>query len=387
MLLLAYRNHTRLAGIFMAHVLIAMVAVSALADIPANDAPRSVHLYILPIITAIFFLFSHEGIYLRVILPVIAAVIFLAFSTELPFLRQLDFIGSSAFTDPGVWINNITALSLTAVVVLLMRADFNARGTLESEMRRAIARGEFELHYQPQADRFGQVLGFEALLRWRHSSRGNISPSEFIPLAEETGLIIPIGDWVLRMACAQLLQWSRAPETADLTLAVNVSAVQFRQPDFVEQVKSIVRLSGARPEGLKLELTESALAEDLDVVLVRMQALRDFGIHWSLDDFGTGYSSLSSLKRFPFDQIKIDQSFIRDLLSDSRNMAIVDTIISLARSLDLAIIAEGVETEAQLDALDAAGCPHYQGYLFGKPMPAAELGEIISSRAQVAVRA
>nr|WP_246476355.1 EAL domain-containing protein [Roseibium litorale] len=382
--MLTFRNYTRLAGIFMAHVLIVTITASSLADIPADGVPRSIHMYMLPFSAAVFFLFNREGIYLRIILPLTSALIFLAFSIDIPLLRQFDFIGTSAFGVPGVWVNNITALSVTAVVAVLMQANINARRTLEADMRRAVARGEFELHFQPQAGRDGQVLGFEALLRWKHSSRGGISPKEFIPLAEETGLIIPIGDWVLRMACAQLVQWSRSPQTADLTLAVNVSAVQFRQPDFVEHVKAIVRLSGAEAGGLKLELTESALAEDPDVVLERMQALRDFGIKWSLDDFGTGYSSLSSLKRFPFDQIKIDQSFIRDLLSDGRNMAIVDTIIRLARSLNLTIIAEGVETEAQLKALDEAGCAYYQGYLFGKPMPLGELGALISRKPGVA---
>ncbi|MBD3756336.1 MAG: EAL domain-containing protein, partial [Gammaproteobacteria bacterium] len=360
MLLLTCRNCTRLAGIFMAHVLIVAITVSSLADIPADGIPRSIHMYMLPLSAAVFFLFNREGIYLRIILPLAPALIFLAFSIDIPLLRQLDFIGPSAFGVPGVWINNITALSMTAIVAVLMQADFNARRTMETDMRRGIAKGEFELHFQPQADRAGHVVGFEALLRWNHSARGNISPKEFIPIAEETGLIIPIGEWVLRMASAQLVQWGKSPETADLTLAVNVSAVQFRQPDFVEQVKTIVSLSGAKPGGLKLELTESALVDDSDIVHERMQALRDFGIQWSLDDFGTGYSSLSQLKRFPFEQIKIDQSFVRDLLSDKRNMAIVETIIRLARNLNLSIIAEGVETEAQLQALSDAGCALYQ---------------------------
>lgn len=386
MIFLSFGNHIRFAGIIMAHALVFTVTMSSLSDVPVDALPRSVYMNMLPVSAAIFFLFNREGIYLRVILPVLSLLIFLAFSINVPQLSHFELIAPVPPSMAGVWINNITGIVATAIVAVMMQANINARRTMESDMRRGIARGEFHLHYQPQADRHGAVFGVEALLRWNHSARGNVSPMEFIPLAEETGLVIPIGDWVLRMACAQLVQWSKSPETAHLTIAVNVSAVQFRQPDFVEQVKSIVLVSGARPEGLKLELTESALAEDPDVVLERMQALRDFGIQWSLDDFGTGYSSLSSLKRFPFDQIKIDQSFIRDLLADGRNMAIVDTIIRLAQSLDLAIIAEGVETEAQLKALHAAGCPHYQGYLFGKPLPAAELDKIFLSERK-AVRA
>ena len=185
----------------------------------------------------------------------------------------------------------------------------------------------------------------------------------------------------LCQAAAQLQAWAASPETRDLTMAVNVSATQFRQPDFVEQVRSILSLSGARPQSLKLELTESVLADDMEVVVKKMQALKAFGITWSLDDFGTGYSSLSSLKNLPFEQIKIDQSFVRDLLTDRRNMAIVETILRLSDSLGLSVIAEGVETEAQRAALEKAGCTHFQGYLFGRPMPVSELLPRLSAAA------
>lgn len=376
MIFFAYCNHIRLAGIIMAHALVFTVTMSALADASTDTIPRSVHMNMLPVSAAIFFLFNREGFYLRVVLPILSLLIFVIFSVDVPLPAQLHFMSSMSQSMIGVWINNITGVTAVVIVAVLMQANINARRTMETDMRRGIAKGEFELHFQPQADRAGHVVGFEALLRWNHSVRGNISPKEFIPIAEETGLIIPIGEWVLRMASAQLVQWGKSPETADLTLAVNVSAVQFRQPDFVEQVKTIVSLSGAKPGGLKLELTESALVDDSDIVHERMQALRDFGIQWSLDDFGTGYSSLSQLKRFPFEQIKIDQSFVRDLLSDKRNMAIVETIIRLARNLNLSIIAEGVETEAQLQALSDAGCALYQGYLVGRPMPLGELGII-----------
>jgi diguanylate cyclase len=225
------------------------------------------------------------------------------------------------------------------------------------------------------------MTGVEALLRWRHPTRGMVAPNAFIPLAEETGLIIPIGEWVLRTAAVQLQAWAAAPETQQLTIAVNVSATQFRQPDFVEQVRSIVTLSGARPQALKLELTESVLADDMEVVLGKMKALKEFGIGWSLDDFGTGYSSLSSLKNLPFEQIKIDQSFVRELLTDPRNRAIVETILRLSESLGLSVIAEGVETEAQRAALEAAGCTRFQGYLFGRPVPVGELLPKLSAAA------
>nr|WP_254007712.1 EAL domain-containing protein [Rhizobium sp. L1K21] len=256
-------------------------------------------------------------------------------------------------------------------------------------MWQALARGEFHLAYQPQVNESGRIFGVEALLRWNHPTRGPISPQEFIPLAEETGMIIPIGEWVLRTACAQLAEWAKVPHKAHLTIAVNVSALQFRQPDFVQQVKQIVSLSGINPSRLELELTESAVAEDSDNVVKKMQALKRHGITWSLDDFGTGYSSLSSLKRLPLDKLKIDQSFVRDLLTDERNIAIVDTIIQLSGNLGLKVIAEGVETEEHLQVLSKAGCKSYQGYLFSRPLPISALDELIgvSSPSQRAEKA
>ncbi|MEH0071325.1 EAL domain-containing protein [Pannonibacter sp. Pt2-lr] len=251
---------------------------------------------------------------------------------------------------------------------------------MEGEIRRAIA-GGIPSPVSASGERGGSDAGGggpAALEAWQ---KGNISPGAFIPLAEETGLIIPIGDWVLRAACAQLAAWAASPLTAQLTVSVNVSASQFRQPDFVEQVRSIVRLSGARPELLKLELTESALAEDAAVVSGKMQALKDLGISWSLDDFGTGYSSLSSLKQLPFDQLKIDQSFVRDLLNDDRNLAIVSTILQLGQSLGLDIIAEGVETQAQFALLRQAGCSSFQGYLFSRPVSAGDIAAFMEAGA------
>lgn len=251
-----------------------------------------------------------------------------------------------------------------------MQTSMSARRSLENDIRQAIARGQYHLHYQPQVDEAGRVTGAEALLRWQHPTRGAISPMDFIPLAEETGLIIPIGDWVLRSACARLALWEQSSQTEALTLAVNVSASQFRQPDFVRQVTNMLAISGARPTHLKLELTESVLADDVEAIAGKMQALKALGIRWSLDDFGTGYSSLGTLKQFPFDQMKIDRSFVQDFLTDKRSRAIVETIIQLSRTLGFSLIAEGVETREQFAALKAAGCLSYQGYLFGRPVAA-----------------
>ena len=251
-----------------------------------------------------------------------------------------------------------------------MQAAVSSRAALEADLRRGLQARELLLHYQPVVDGKGRLLGAEALVRWQHPQRGLVPPGEFIPLAEQTGLILPLGLWVLEAACAQLVAWSRSPLTRQFFLSVNVSVRQFRQPDFVKQVLGILQSSGANPERLKLELTESLLLADVEDVIARMEYLRRYGVGFSLDDFGTGYSSLSYLKRLPLEQLKIDQGFVRDLQTDPNDAAIVRTILALAKSLDLAVVAEGVETTGQLEFLQRHGCEAFQGYLFGRPMPA-----------------
>lgn len=250
-----------------------------------------------------------------------------------------------------------------------MQASISVRATLESELRKALKKKQFHLYYQIQVDSAHHVLGAEALIRWIHPKHGLISPMAFIPIAEETGLILPIGKWVLEVALAQLKVWQQSSQTQDLVLAVNVSAKQFRQPDFVTQVQAAVKHYGINPKRLKLELTESMLQEDIQATIATMNTLSKTGIQFSLDDFGTGYSSLQYLKQLPLDQLKIDQSFVRDIVSDRSDKAIVQTIISMAQSLGMNVIAEGVETEEQQQFLLSNGCTHYQGYLFSKPIP------------------
>jgi diguanylate cyclase (GGDEF)-like protein/PAS domain S-box-containing protein len=254
-----------------------------------------------------------------------------------------------------------------------MQSMISARAVLEADLREAARNDQFFLSYQAQVDGTGKLIGAEALIRWQHPRRGLVYPTEFIPLAEETGLILPLGHWVLETACHQLEEWSRDPTMAHLTLSVNVSAVQYHQTDFVAQVLATLEQTGADPRRLKLELTESMLLDDVEETIVKMNALKARGIGFSLDDFGTGYSSLSYLKRLPLDQLKIDQSFVRDLLSDSNDAVIAKTIVALAESLGLSVIAEGVETEAQRNCLARQGCHTYQGYFFGQPGPAAAL--------------
>lgn len=250
-----------------------------------------------------------------------------------------------------------------------MQANVVQRADLENELRDAVRLDQFVLFYQAQVDHRDVVLGAEALVRWRHPTRGLVSPADFIPLAEQTGLIIAIGQWVIEQSCAQLARWQTSPVTAGLTLSLNVSARQFRQPDFVAGVIAALRRHNVLANRLKLELTESLLLHDVDDVISKMSELQDFGVGFALDDFGTGYSSLAYIKRLPIEQLKIDKSFTRDLLTDSNDAVIAQAIIALAQKLQLSVMAEGVETIEQRDWLTSHGCLLYQGYLFAKPVP------------------
>ena len=253
-----------------------------------------------------------------------------------------------------------------------LQLAIEARAILDGELHQALAKQQFRLHFQIQVDSLRRPLGTEALLRWEHPERGLVFPMQFIPLAEETGLIVPIGLWVLRSACAQLNAWQQNALTRDLTLAVNVSAKQFHQADFVAQVRSALQDSGAKPSQLKLEMTESIVLENIEDTISKMHEIKLLGVSFSMDDFGTGYSSLQYLKRLPLGQVKIDQSFVRDVATDQNDAAIVQTIIAMAEALGLNVIAEGVETEEQQQFLDLRGCHAFQGYLFGKPAPVGE---------------
>jgi diguanylate cyclase (GGDEF)-like protein/PAS domain S-box-containing protein len=261
-----------------------------------------------------------------------------------------------------------------------MQAAISDRAALESDLRQGMQRNEFLLEYQPQVDGNGRVIGAEVLLRWDQLQRGLVAPADFIPLAEESGLIVPLGLWVLETACRQLVAWNQKPQSAGLTLAVNVSARQFRHPDFVEQVLTVLERTGVDPGRLKLELTESLLVDNMEDTIARMNALQARGVGFSLDDFGTGYSSLAYLKRLPLDQLKIDQSFVRDVLTDPNDAVIARTIVALGQSLGLSVIAEGVECEAQRDFLACNGCHAYQGYLFSRPLPAEQFERLLEGK-------
>ncbi len=294
--------------------------------------------------------------------PSIGATLFIGHQTEIDdLLKQADIAMYQAkkagrntmrFFDP------------------VMQSMVTAHVELEADLRRAVSEQEqLQLYYQIQVDARGRSIGVEALVRWNHPVRGSVSPAEFIPLAEESGLILPLGHWVLATACSQLSQWAGRPEMAHLTMAVNISPKQFALPTFVDEVAALIGYFAIDPAKLKLEVTEGMLADDVDDLVFRMAELKKLGVSFSMDDFGTGYSSLQYLKRLPLDQLKIDQSFVRDIATDASDRAIVKTVIAMAGSLDLEVIAEGVETEEQRAILLKKGCKLFQGYLFGRPLP------------------
>lgn len=263
-----------------------------------------------------------------------------------------------------------------------MQAVATANAALTSELRHGLRHHEFVLHYQPQVGSDGRMLGVEALMRWQHPQRGLVLPDAFIPQAEDSGLILPMGQWALESACAQLALWAARPDTEQLSISVNVSVRQFRNPEFVDQVMNVIRRTGVRAQRLKLELTESLLATGIEVTIAKMGILKKAGVTLSIDDFGMGYSALSYLKRLPLDQLKIDRSFVKDMLTDPNDAAIARTIIGLAQSLGLSVLAEGVESEAQRQLLSQFGCDCYQGHLFCRALPIDQLEVFMRSIAQ-----
>jgi EAL domain-containing protein (putative c-di-GMP-specific phosphodiesterase class I) len=249
-----------------------------------------------------------------------------------------------------------------------LQTAVNDRAAMEDDLRQGIKTNQFLLYYQPQVE-YSQLTGVEALIRWQHPRRGLVLPDEFIPLAEESRLILPLGDWALQTACEQIAAWAGNKQTEHLTVAVNISILRFRQPEFVEHVLSVLDKAGTNPKRLQLEITESMLVENMEDAISKMTELRSHGVRFSLDDFGTGYSSLTYLKRLPLDHLKIDRSFVRDMLGDATSGAIAQTIISLGRAMNLSVIAEGVETEEEKGFLAGLGCHSYQGFLFSRPLP------------------
>ena len=378
-LVLTYYRRTRLASyLFIAGSFLIVCGVAWVLDVPSAHEPRTIHLFLL-------FLALSSGLFLRdeplVARIAVAGTCCAAFVGFAGTNAGLD----SAYALPdhirvvGTWVN--TTLSIVAMYALIhvMVSDLAETSALEVQLRDGIARKEFFLAFQPQVNSQGQVLGAEVLLRWQQPQRGLVPTQEFIALAEQTGLILPLGTWTLETACLQLADWAKDPAKAHWTLAVNVSAHQLHQADFVEQVQAIIRRTGVRTQVLKLELTESVMVHDLDELVRKMTALKALGVGFSLDDFGTGYSSLSYLKHLPLDQLKIDQAFVREVMTNTQDASIARAIISLGQGLNFAVIAEGVETLGQRDFLMANGCHTFQGDLFSKPISARQFEQFASA--------
>jgi EAL domain-containing protein (putative c-di-GMP-specific phosphodiesterase class I) len=367
---LTHFKRTRIAFyLLMGSILLIICGISLVLDIPNAQAPRSTHHFLLVLALVSLLVLRDDRAILRFGVTGICLFIFVV-------LASSDIRISSDYALPdgmriwGTWVNNSFSAIGIYLLIHVMVSDFAEHSAMEVDLHRGLIRGEFFLVYQPQVTSQGVVTGAEALLRWRHPTTGLITPDDFIPVAEQSGLILPIGAWVLKTACAQLVAWSSQPGLSHLTLAVNVSVHQFRQPDFVAQVISVMERTGVKVQQLKLELTESSLVHDIADIIVKMEQLKGLGVGLSLDDFGTGYSSLNYLKRLPLDQLKIDQSFVRDVLTDPNDAAIARMVIALGDSLGFAVIAEGVETEGQRAFLMQNGCHLFQGYLFSKPVTA-----------------
>lgn len=366
---LVQQERTRTAFLLLlGSMSVLIAAVSLYLDVPSIAAPRSTHHFFLVLAVASMLFLRDASVVLRygVVGACFASFVVLA-STS--FGIETRYAQPDSIRIGGTWVNNAFSAVGVFLLIRLLITDLAEHSALEMDLRKALVRGEFFLLYQPQVTSTGHVTGAEALLRWRHPRLGLVPPDEFIPLAEQSGLILPLGSWVLGSACSQLVAWSRQPGLVGLTMSVNVSVQQFRQPDFVQQVQAVIERTGVSAQQLKLELTESLLVQDMGDIVQKMEALKAIGVGFSLDDFGTGYSALNYLKRLPLDQLKIDQSFVRDVLTDPNDAAIARMVIELGKSLHLNVIAEGVETQGQLDFLMQNDCHRFQGYLFSKPIP------------------
>ncbi|WP_447735028.1 putative bifunctional diguanylate cyclase/phosphodiesterase [Pseudomonas shirazensis] len=355
----------------LAHCLLIATVIASLADSATADTSRSANLFLIPIGVAAFLLFRNSGIYLRWVFPCLcfAGLVFFA-NSPLTFSR-LELLPSD-ISQFGHALNSITAMALTLGVLAIFRDEQKFKVELHSALARALARRELCTYLQPQVCAQGRVIGAEALLRWDRPGHGIQSPAEFIPVAEQSGLIHDIGLMVLEQACRQLSEWSEHRDAQHWKLSVNVSPLQLTSSTFVEEVREIVHKFNIPANRLRLEITESVFASDLVATVMKMEDLRSDGISWSLDDFGTGFSSLALLRELPLDELKIDRSFIVGIESDKGKYELIRKIIEIAEILNISTVAEGVETEAQFDCLQAMGCTAFQGFYFGRPMIAAQ---------------
>lgn len=367
--ILTLRNRVRLANLLLFGVIIlVIVGTTLLMDPHTAAAPRATHLYLLPIAVAALMAFRDERLWLRYGVALFCLGLFTV-------LASSSWSPTSAYHLPddvrmaGSWVQSVAAMLMLFALLHILQSDAAERSMLDRDLHAALREHQFVLHYQAQLNSSGTVTGAEVLIRWQHPQRGLVPPAEFIGHAEKTGLIIPIGQWVLEQAFTQLRAWKDDPLCRDISLAVNISQKQFRQASFVTDMLGLIETYGIDARRLELELTETLIVHDIDDLMRKMAVLVERGVRFSLDDFGTGFSSLSHLKRLPLNTLKIDRSFVSDLLTDANSQAIVRTVIALAQSMGMTVIAEGVETQAQQQFLLSNGCMQFQGYLFSKPLP------------------
>lgn len=385
--LLTLQGRARGANLLLFGVLIVVILYSTLVlDPPSAAAPRATHLYFLPLAVASLMTFRDEPFWLRYGMALVCLSLFAVLAST-----HWSPISAPGLPDEvrviGSWVQSFAAMTMLFLLLHILQTDAAERSELDRDLRIAIREEQFVLHYQPQLDSAGRVTGAEVLIRWLHPQRGLLPPGEFVDHAEKSGLMLPIGEWVLRQTCAQLRRWRDDPVLGGLVLAVNISQDQFRQPGFVPDVLALIDESGIPARLLELELTETLIVQDMEDLTRKMTALVEQGVRFSLDDFGTGFSSLSHLKRLPLDKLKIDRSFVCDVLSDASSETIVRTVIALGRSMGMTVIAEGVETEAQRQFLADSGCAQFQGYLFSQPLPLESFVDFVrrSRRAQASV--
>lgn len=369
---LTLRNQARRANLILFGALILIVVASTLLlDPPTLTAPRATHLYLLPIAVGALMAFRDEPLWLRYGVSSFSLLLFVALAAS--NWRPTDFY---ALPDDvrvvGSWVQGLVAMALFFLLLHILQSDTAERSELDRDLRAAVREQQFVLYYQPQLNDANRVIGAELLIRWQHPQRGLLAPGEFIDHAENTGLIIPIGQWVLEQTAARLRQWKDDPLFGDIGLAVNISQKQFSQSSFVAEILGLIERHGIDARCLELELTETLIVRDMEDLTRKMTALVEHGVRFSLDDFGTGFSSLSHLKRLPLSKLKIDRSFIFDVFTDANSETIVRTVIALGQSMGMTVIAEGVETEAQRRFLSDNGCSQFQGYLLGRPMPLAD---------------
>lgn len=367
--ILSLRNRVRLANLLLFGVIIlVIVGTTLLMDPHTAAAPRATHLYLLPIAVAALMAFRDERLWLRYGVALFCLGLFTV-------LASSSWSPTSAYHLPdevrvaGSWVQSVAAMLMLFALLHILQSDAAERSVLDRDLQTALREQQFVLHYQPQLNSAGRVTGAEVLIRWQHPQRGLVQPAEFIGHAEKTGMIIPIGQWVLEQAFTQLHAWKDDPLYRDISLAVNISQKQFRQASFVTDMLGLIETYAIDARRLELELTETLIVHDIEDLMRKMAALVERGVRFSLDDFGTGFSSLSHLKRLPLNTLKIDRSFVCDVLTDANSQAIVRTVIALAQSMGMTVIAEGVETRAQQQFLLSNGCTQFQGYLFSKPLP------------------